>query len=59
MFAEYDFVVREKDIGIKVEGKKGTSRTRGEDKFFRGITTAHQTSGFVAWVKCLLHEETR
>ena len=48
MFAEYDFVVREKDIGIKVEGKKGTSRTRGEDKFFRGITTAHQTSGFVA-----------
>lgn len=61
--AEYDFVIREKDMGINIEGKNGqpeyTEKASFAMELLQHIDAGHQSSGFVAKVTCSLREETR
>lgn len=61
--AEYDFVIREKDMGINLEGKNGqleyTERASFAMELLQHIDAGHQSNGFVAKVTCSLQEESR
>ena len=63
MSSEYDFVIREKDIGMNVEGRNGRTEYVEKASFalelLKHIDAGPQNSGFVVRVKCSLREETR
>ena len=63
MSLEYELSIREKDMGITIEGKNGRPKYVEKASFslelLEHIDAGPETSGFVARVTCSLREETR